>query len=201
MKKIYSVILALLFTLLIAGDYYLFTHLDDTQRETVFVSRVIDGDTLELEDGRTVRLLNINSPEKSDSKYLLAFDFLRNLENRTVEIETESFDKYGRVLARIYSPEYINLELVKKGLASKFLVSDSEIKTFSRAEDEAVRTHSGIWGSSPYYGCFNIDINKNDEYLVLENACGEINMKGFMLKDESRKQYFFYNFKLPKFAD
>ena len=44
------------------------------------ISRVIDGDTVELEDGRTIRLLNINTPEKGRPFSDEATDFLKEYE-------------------------------------------------------------------------------------------------------------------------
>ena len=38
--------------------------------EEARVVRVIDGDTLELQDGRIVRLLGVNAPERDESYYL-----------------------------------------------------------------------------------------------------------------------------------
>ena len=40
--------------------------LGTAEAETVTVQRVIDGDSCLLEDGRSVRYLGINSPEKED---------------------------------------------------------------------------------------------------------------------------------------
>ena len=61
MQSKHALILAFLITGLIASNYFLFQFLSAQQKlETAIVARVIDADTIELEDGRTLRLLNIN---------------------------------------------------------------------------------------------------------------------------------------------
>ncbi len=191
MKTKHAFILALLITFLIASNFFFIKAQDKSNRQTVFVSRVIDGDTLELENGQTLRLLNINTPEKNEQGYQNAKDFLKSIENKTVEIEETGTDKYGRTLARIFDPEYINLELVKKGLAKKFLVQDSELKDFINAEKQAIENELGIWKRSAYFSCFTSNIDEKLEIVHLKNNCKRINVRGWYLADESRKKYIF----------
>jgi endonuclease YncB( thermonuclease family) len=198
MKLRYALILALLITGLIASNTYIAHTLSSktAEKENVMVSRVIDGDTLVLEDGRHLRLLNINAPEKDSPLSAKATAFLKALENKSVEIEITGMDKYNRYLARIYNPEYINLELVSLGLASKFLVQEEELKTFSEAEKRAIDKSLGIWNKSVYFSCFNSRINEKDELVFIENKCDPIEVNGWQLKDESRKIYAFKDISL-----
>jgi micrococcal nuclease len=200
MDKKYAFILASLILALVLLNYFsLTTFLTKEQsREKAVVSRIIDGDTLELSDGRTIRLLNINAPEKGTHGANLSAEFLREFENKTVELEITGTDKYKRTLARIYSPEYINLNLVEQGLASKFLVQESELREFSKAEESAIKSSLGIWVKSPYFGCFDSEIDKINEEVLLINNCLELDINGWILKDESRKIYTFNNIKLEK---
>jgi len=198
MKKSFALLFALLITGFIAGNFYIFSNVVKTdsseiKREKVTVARVIDGDTLELEDGRKVRLVNINSPEKGTFGSDLSFNFLKSFENQTVEIEAIGTDKYRRTLGRIYNQSlYLNLDIVKQGLASKFLVQESELGLFSAAEEEAVKNSLGIWKKSQYSDCFESKIDKNKEIVELINSnCNSINVNGWFLKDESRKTYKF----------
>jgi len=194
MKKSLALIFALLITGFIASNFYIFSNVVKTEslKEKVTITRVIDGDTLELEDGRKVRLVNINSPEKGTFGSELSFIFLKSFENRTVDIEAIGTDKYRRTLARIYNQSiYINLEIVSLGLASKFLVQESELGLFSAAEEEAIKTSLGIWKKSPSYGCFKSKIDKNNEIITLTNNCNSIDVNAWLLKDESRKNYKF----------
>lgn len=198
MKKKYAFIFALTITLLIALNYHLFSTQFSPEREKVTISRVIDGDTLELKDKRIIRLVNINAPEKSQPNSKLASDFLKNYENESVEIELIGTDKYNRVLARIYVPEYLNLELVKKGLSSKFLVQKEELKLFAEAEKDAIEYSKGIWKKSPYYNCLESSINQKDEIVTIANNCNNINIGSWILKDESRKLYHFNNIEIGR---
>lgn len=193
-KKSY-LILALCFVLIIFSQINLFTvkELSDS-KEIVTIARVIDGDTLELQDGRTIRLANINSPEKSSPLSSQSSNFLKQFENKTVSIQVLTTDKYGRQVARIYSKDYLNKQLVELGLASKFLVQTSELKIFFDAENKAINTEQGIWNHSKYYGCFTIKVYEKEEFVSIKNNC-QISFQGFYIKDESRKIYKFKDIK------
>ena len=200
MKSKHAYTLALLITLIIASNVYFFKLIDKSERNIVFVSRVIDGDTLELKDGKIIRLLNINTPEKNEKGYELAKEFLKDIENTTIEIEEIGTDKYSRTLARIYSPEYINFQIVKKGLAKKFLVQESELRDFANAEKDSIELEKGIWKKSLYYSCISSEINAKEEYILLKNSCENINFKNFLLTDESRKKYKFKDIRFTEIA-
>ena len=194
MKKRWAIILALLLTILIASNFYLFSlngKVIKNQRETVMIERVIDGDTIVLKDGRTLRLLNINSPEKKEKGNNPSSIFLSSFINKSIEAEFLNNDKYNRNLSRLYSPEYINLELVRLGLAKKFLVQYSELKIFANAEEKAIKNEKGIWKKSAYFDCFKIVLNPKEEIARIDSLCGEINFKNWVIKDESRKSFMF----------
>jgi endonuclease YncB( thermonuclease family) len=197
MKKQHSFLLAFLITTLLATNFTLL-NLSPLNRESATVSRVIDGDTLQLQDGRTLRLANINAPEKSSRNFNLSFYYLQQLQNHTIEIEILGIDKYERSLARMYAPSYINLELVKLGYASKFLVDESELSQFSNAEKSAINEKKGMWKHSAYFSCIESKIDKLNEVITIINNCNKINIQSFILKDESTKEYKFKNIELTK---
>jgi endonuclease YncB( thermonuclease family) len=184
LNKKYSFILAFIITLTFFLNYYYITERLSTEIHTV--KRVIDGDTLIIDDDRNIRLVNINSPEKSSNLYNLSREYLSKYENKSLKFRFLKEDKYNRTLARVYSPDYLNLKLVELGLASKFLVQPNELNLFADAEDKAIKNNLGIWKKSIYYGCFNIDIKPKDELIILENLCNK-SLSGFYIKDESRK--------------
>lgn len=190
MRKLFALILAVLLTLSVANLFYIFSH-KSQERELVTVARVIDGDTIVLDDSRTVRLVNINSPEKNIPSSNLSSEYLSKYQDRQIEIESLGLEKYGRTLARIYSPDYINLMLVKEGLASKFLVNKNELKEFSDAEEEAIRMQKGMWKKSNYSECISAEVNAKEETALIVNSCPPISISGWILKDESRKTYKF----------
>lgn len=146
---------------------------------------------MELDDGRKIRLLNVNTPEKGISGWNLSYEFLKSFENKTVSLEIVGIDKYERSLARIYAPDYLNLELVKSGMSSKFLVQDSELSEFSEAEESAIENSRGIWRKSSLYGCFSSNIDEQAETVELKNKCSQVSANGWVIKDESRKTYTF----------
>lgn len=195
MDKKYALLFAILISGLIICDVYVFKSIpaQENNRESVIIQRVVDGDTLKLEDGRTIRLLNINSPEKGAIGANLATDFLKKFENRTVTIEITGVDKYQRSLARIYAPDYLNLMIVSQGLASKFLVQEDELSDFSKAEESAIESSLGIWKKSEYFNCFDSSIDEINEKVLIINSCPQIKLGGWFLKDESRKTYTFGN--------
>jgi endonuclease YncB( thermonuclease family) len=196
MKQKYSFLLAFLITCLIASNVFIFSTINKSEKEFVSVGRVIDGDTLELQGGETIRLVNINTPEKNHLGYEEAKEFLQQFENQTVQIEKLGTDKYSRTLARIFTPEYLNLEIVKNGLATKFLVNEDETKTFAEAEESAILAEKGIWKKSEYFNCFETEINPSEEIVFIKNNCPEINVEGWKVRDESRKEYNFKNINL-----
>jgi len=198
MDKKYAFILASLILILILINFLSITtfSVKEQNREKAVISRIIDGDTLKLSDGRTIRLLNINAPEKGTHGANLSAEFLREFENKTVELEITGTDKYKRTLARIYAPEYLNLKLIEQGLASKFLVEKSELSKFSKAEESAIKNSLGIWDKSPYFGCFDSKIDKVDEEVLIINNCAELDVNSWVLKDESRKTYTFKDISL-----
>lgn len=192
MERKYAFLLALLITLLIAGNW-LFFNADRIfpERESVVLERVVDGDTVELGDGRTVRLLNIDTEETGRAWSEEAKEFLGRFEGKSVELEISGIDKYGRILGRLYSDgDYINLELVREGLAYSYLGEGSELKKFKEAERQARDKELGIWEKSKYYGCLKVEINKKDEYVDIIDNC-RVDLTGWTLSDEGRKRYVF----------
>ena len=190
MKKSSAFLLALLITLAVALNVYLFNSSAPEQRTKVIITETIDGDTLASENER-FRLANINTPEKSEQGYEEAKDFLAQLNNQTVEVEILGADRYGRTLVRIYAPDYINLKIVEQGLGKKFLVEESEAKEFAEAERAAVENNRGMWKRSQYFGCFEIFLEQSPEYLHIKNNCPQINLWDWVVTDESRKRYKF----------
>ena len=72
-----NLLLILLF--LVSGlFYYSITGNSTLEVQNAVVQRVIDGDTLVLEDQRKVRLKGINTPEKSTIYFEEAKNFLKN---------------------------------------------------------------------------------------------------------------------------
>lgn len=191
MDKKPAFLIALIITALIANNYFLISAINEkTNLETATISRIIDGDTIQLEDGRIIRLLNINAPEKKTPHYNLSINHISSLINKQVQLEITEQDKYQRNLARVYTPNYLNLQLVQLGLASKFLVEKSEIKAFAKAEQQAISNNKGIWKPSKHQNCLTTQIFQKQEIITITNNC-QMSLINWTLKDESRKIFTF----------
>ena len=113
------------------------------QAKTIFpqkatVAEVIDGDTIELDSGQTVRLLGINAPDRGQNGYKEAKNYLQDLiEAETVTLEYDKYqdDKFGRILAYVFEPcvnnllcrqgrRLVNAVLIKKGYAKAVFYQD-----------------------------------------------------------------------------
>ncbi len=92
--------------------------------EHYLVSRVIDGDTLELSSGEKVRLICIDTPEQGEKGYEEATQYLEELTlNKIVRLEKDvsEVDKYDRLLRYVYVGDtFVNKELVQEGYAEVF---------------------------------------------------------------------------------
>ncbi len=188
MEKRYALLFAFLVTLLVAGNYFFFVN-DDTERENVKIMRVLDGDTVELNDGRKVRFANINTPEKKFAYSELAKNYLEKFIGKNIEMENLGWDKYDRTLGKLFFGNiYLNLEIVRRGMAHAYLVFEDEEREFSRAEKYAIEEGLGIWRASKNTKCIRAIIHKYEEYVIINDLC-DLNEVGWTIKDESTKSY------------
>lgn len=126
----------------------------------VQVERVVDGDTLRLTDGRNVRLIGLNTPEKARSgkpAEPFALDAMRNLErlvlastNRVyLQLGEESHDRYGRVLAHVFSRDGRSLEELQlaSGMGMNVAIAPNTARLTCQleAEKQARRARRGLW--------------------------------------------------------
>ena len=133
----------------------------DPQRGSrVRVSRVIDGDTIEVQlHGTTgVRLIGIDTPETVHPTEPIgcfgpeASDFTKEtLEGEIVRLEydVERADHYGRTLAYIFVDGLLfNQTLVARGYAqvTTYPPNDRYIERFLAARRAARRSDKGLWG-------------------------------------------------------
>ncbi len=124
------------------------------------VTRVIDGDTIEVDIAGTiykVRYLGIDTPELDDKRpefSALAQEATRYnrqlVAGKTVRLEKDvsETDRYGRLLRYVYVGDiFINAELVRQGLAwVKVYEPDTKYQdTLEKAEAEARQDKKGLW--------------------------------------------------------
>jgi endonuclease YncB( thermonuclease family) len=127
-------------------------------RPTAQVARVIDGDTIELSDGRRVRYIGIDTPETVDPSQPVgcygkeASDRNKALvEGKTVSLEKDvsETDRFGRLLRYVYLGDVmVNELLVSEGFAqaSSFPPDVKYQDRFTAAQQQARAASRGLWG-------------------------------------------------------
>ena len=99
-------------------------HLEDINTRTVV--EVVDGDTLVLDDGTTVRLARVDAPEWDEQGGQAAESQLRELTlHREVRLESDpdqpKEDRYGRTIAYVFVGEQnVNEALIEDGYADEW---------------------------------------------------------------------------------
>lgn len=131
-------------------------------RVDAYVTRVVDGDTVEAQIGEVtedVRLIGIDTPEtvKPDSPVECFGPEASNFTHRVLEGQpvrlvfgVERRDVYGRLLAYAYiGHRFVNAELVRRGLARTLEIPPNTLHRalFRRLELRAARTGRGLWGA------------------------------------------------------
>ncbi|MDH4655092.1 thermonuclease family protein [Pseudomonas sp. JS3066] len=131
---------------------------------TYQVRKVVDGDTLRLVDGRSVRLIGLNAPElarkgRSAEPYATtARQRLAGLVQASggrvaLRLGRESKDRYGRTLAHLYDNRGRNLEelLLADGLAFRIAIAPNAAlnNCHAAAERSARRAGRGLWRHAP----------------------------------------------------
>jgi micrococcal nuclease len=127
-----------------------------------FVSRVVDGDTIEVRIGdriEDVRYIGVDTPEtvkpgtpvQCFGPRASAFNH-RLVERRRVRLVfgVERRDAYGRLLAYVHLGErFVNAALVRRGLARSLTIppNDRFAPLFGRLELRAARAGRGLWAA------------------------------------------------------
>ena len=139
MKKHYTLLVYLLFASLSLNLFFLFSN----WRRGVVVS-VPDGDSLQLADGRRIRLLGIDAPEKGRCLADKARELLSYLaKSKHVRLRDIVTDDYGRTLANVFVGRiWVNNDMVRNGLAR------SESDKLSDAANVAKNTKLGIYSET-----------------------------------------------------
>lgn len=134
------------------------TEIEIKEEELFLVTRVIDGDTIEIESGDKVRYIGIDTPEtKHPSKPVGCYGKEAEVKNKDLvegkkvklEKDISETDKYGRLLRYIYlDGVMINELLVKEGYAqaSSYPPDIKYQDKFNDAEKKAREEERGLWG-------------------------------------------------------
>lgn len=182
-------------------SYFILANIN--HEKTFNVTKVIDGDTIEIETGQKVRLLGINSPETNEHYYAEAKEKLSNLIlGRSVKLESgpEDTDQYGRLLRHVFvDGTFVNLEMIKDGYATVYIVNPDEkyYLELKKAEKDAKDNKLGLWNTSGFSVCISITEfhYTGEEYVKFLNSCGyPVKMEKWEIKDEGTHIYIFKAF-------
>ena len=134
--------------------------------EKVYVERSVDGDTIELSDGRKVRFLSMDTPEtvKANTPIMCYGPEAKEASKKLVEHKTiylnydkEKTDRYGRDLRFLYLTEQdakdqnidksVNAGLVRDGYARSISYSPNTLarKPFDALMQTAQDQKIGVW--------------------------------------------------------
>lgn len=203
-KKIFSAVLFLILFVLAYSPLDDFLEKEFGQSSIVHVERIVDGDTIELEDGRKVRLLGINTPEKGEIYYEEAKKFLENeLLNKTAELKLgkEEKDLYNRTLGYIFlQGENINKKIIAEGFANAYFPSGKDAYSLSFLEEwkKCVEKSINYCENSKNIckNCIQLkELDYDSQKAIFKNICGiDCNMTNWQIKDEGRKKFVFPNF-------
>jgi len=119
--------------------------------EQALVVRAIDGDTIELANGRRVRYLGIDTPELGEFYGAEASARNRELvEGKVVELQRgkRDVDEFGRLLRYVYvDGVFVNAELVAQGYAKAYIFDPDErySQILVQLEQYAKTKKRGLW--------------------------------------------------------
>ncbi|MCG9479040.1 MAG: thermonuclease family protein [Actinomycetia bacterium] len=162
------------------------------------VSKVIDGDTLIVKNGKRVRLIGINTPEKGQYFYQESRQVLKAMvggQQLTLERDVSETDQYGRWLRYVYVGDlFVNLEMVKRGFAHAYTYPPDVMyqQLLVEAQSHAQKNNLGLWQKTDvsleisinYDAPGNDNENINEEYVVITSTSDEpVDLSGYTIKD------------------
>jgi len=147
-------ILALIFT---TAFLSIFVTASCSNSQTLICTRVVDGDTILLNNGERVRLIGVDTPETKHPKKPVEYfgkeasAFTKKMvegEVVTLKYDWQSKDKYGRTLAYVYLKDgtFLNAEIVKQGYGHAYTRFPFKyLEQFKEYEKEARENKRGLW--------------------------------------------------------
>jgi len=178
-----------------------------SQSATTIVSYVLDGDTIKLSTGETVRLIGINAPEEGGKCYQESKKFLEDFifdKEIILEKDVQDEDQYGRLLRYVFADgDNVNYEIVSLGFAHTYEYGSNTkySSQFEQAENEAKQNEGCLWKLEEINyiqdQCISIwdfhfnaegddNYNLNDEFVVFKNKCSySVDMTDWTIKDET----------------
>ncbi len=200
----FSLLASILFTVLaspvLAENGCSSEHID----ETTTVRYTYDGDTLQLRDGRKVRLIGINTPElerknkAAEPFSIAAKKALKALFNKSKTISLrygeEKKDHYGRFLAHGFLTDGQNIQtiLLNQGLARAISIPPNTrfSACYLEQEQKARCKKTGLWKQSKILQAKNLK-NQHTGFHLVQGKVTNIstNNKGIWLNIEHKHWY------------
>ena len=140
-----------------------------SRQDELTVRRVIDGDTVQLRDGRMVRYLGIDTPEvrrREGNRWVVDPEPMSReatalnralVQGRAVRLEydAQTHDRFDRLLAYVYVFDtgggeiMVNAALLREGLAEVLIIppNGKYADEFRALAEEARRARRGLWGT------------------------------------------------------
>lgn len=190
--RILSFLLCLLFSSALLADCPQFPW-----HKTVTLKYINDGDTVTLDTGQLVRFIGINTPEinhlnkRQSQPFALAAKAL--LEEKVkigdklhLLFDQTRFDKYGRLLAYVFTQTGTNLGLLqlRAGFARHWVIGKNDLfwQCFQKAERQARLTKKGVWADfSPLKAQALSRKDKGYQYITGKVTELQKNKKGLQL--------------------
>ncbi len=135
---------------------------DQLAGDAVSVTRVIDGDTIEVSTGEKVRLIGIDTPETQHPSQPVECFGAQSTEHATklmrpgtsvrLVYDVQRTDRFGRTLAYVYRVSdglFVNLQMVRDGFAAvaTYPPNVAHVEAFRAVEREARAHNIGLWGA------------------------------------------------------
>lgn len=179
--------------------------------ESPVISRVIDGDTIEvvLPSGQreTVRLIGVDTPETVHPTKGVqpwgpeASAFTKKLlpigTTITMEMDVQERDNYGRLLTYVYLPDgrMLNSVLLEEGMAQLMTIPPNVkyVSLFTRLQAEARQNGRGMWHGMeiPSTGAISLVVDVYDETATIINrGKDKIDISGWKLVSVTGNQSF-----------
>lgn len=141
-----------LFFLLLVLSFF-----EPSHAKEYLVTKIIDGDTIQLENGEIVRYIGVDAPELRTKEGISEFyakqalqcnKRLVFLKKVRLEYDVERKDPHGRTLAYVYVKNlFVNAELIKRGCA-RAIVKPPNLKykdLFLSLQEKAMKEERGLW--------------------------------------------------------
>ena len=208
MNKKSVFILILIIVLIIAAGFSItgkFAKEDRLKEKTgpFVVAKIIDGDTVRLNNGNTIRLSGINTPETQECYYNEAKQRLTQLilgKEVFLERDRTDIDKYNRLLRYIYVDNIsVNFLMVEESYAKVFDKYKEDTKYYEQLKAvEQKAKNKGVWlCSNPREQCLYIASNNSKVYhnssSTLAKRIKNENIICFQSKEQAEKAGYVYS--------